>query len=184
MRCPCSLVGLTVAAIVVCVATPPADADCCAGHRGGYLMLGYPGGSGLAAGRATPFAGVPNPRYAGTQWCGGPIAASAPTDYLYRLSRQQMAEQLARDEASPEEATEYASDSELMDDSPQEADDPAWSPDYPGQASAAPAAARRPAQRPPRARPVATRYEGVGAFSADNTALRLSLGLGAASYGR
>jgi len=49
-------------------------ADCCAGHRGGYLAYG----SGLRqAGYARPFQGIANPRYASTNHIGGPMAPSS-----------------------------------------------------------------------------------------------------------
>lgn len=171
-------------ALAACLANPSVNADCCAGHRADYLMMGHHGGSAAMGGRsAMPFAGVANPRYANNAWCGGPVTATAPTDYLYRLSRQQMA--LKAQSATPpeQEETSYASDAELMDESPVETERPAWSPEYPGQTRTAPPVARTPSRAAPTPR-LSTGHQGVGAFASSNTALRLSLGMGTASYGK
>lgn len=159
------ITAIALTGVVACIFVAGAYADTCAGHRASYL--GY--GGGMPRRAATPFAGTMNPRYANSAHAGGPALVFGPTDYLARQSAY--VSPTTADPTQPEsQPVEYASDIELMDgpvvEEPEQ--QPAISPDYPGQFAAAEAQAppiRHPAPRmASRVRP--QRVVGQGAFSA------------------
>lgn len=123
-------------------------ADCCAGHRAGYLAYG---GGLRHAGPAQPFQGIANPRYASTRTIGGPMTSgqilSAPVvtnrfakrPFINSAALRQTAQLRSENMTAMDEP--LASDTEMLTAEPVEslvdrlgdADEDTWQPAYPGQ---------------------------------------------------